>query len=70
MRKTFGPKTDLGQRRTAFADAPEIDMEEMQEAMIEREPITVVLSDKGWIRAMKGHLADLGDAHFQGRRTR
>ncbi len=65
VKKIFGAKTDLGRRRTGFADAPEIDVEEMQEAMIEREPVTVVLSDKGWIRAMKGHLADLGTLTFK-----
>jgi topoisomerase IV subunit A len=65
VRKTFGPDTPLGRRRTGFADAPEIDVEEMQEAMIEREPITVVLSDKGWIRAMRGHLTDLATLTFK-----
>jgi topoisomerase-4 subunit A len=33
--------------------------------MIEREPVTVVLSDKGWIRALRGHLADLGQLTFK-----
>lgn len=65
VKKTFGPKTDLGRRRTGFADAPEIDIEEMQEAMIEKEPVTVVLSDKGWIRALRGHLSDLGTLTFK-----
>ena len=65
VRKTFGPDTKLGKRRTGFADAPEIDVEEMQEAMIEREPVTVVLSEKGWIRAMRGHMADLGTLTFK-----
>ena len=65
VRKTFGPDTKLGKRRTGFADAPEIDVEEMQEAMIEREPVTIVLSEKGWIRAMRGHMADLGTLTFK-----
>ena len=65
VKKTFGPKTELGKRRTGFADAPEIDVEEMQEAMIEREPVTIVLSEKGWIRAMRGHMADLGTLTFK-----
>ena len=65
VKKTFGQDTPLGKRRTGFADAPEIDVEEMQEAMIEREPVTVVLSEKGWIRAMRGHLADLGTLTFK-----
>lgn len=52
----FGKATDLGRRRTDFAEAGEVEDVPM-EAMIEREPITVVCSKMGWIRAMKGHLA-------------
>ncbi|MFN4058176.1 MAG: DNA topoisomerase IV subunit A, partial [Roseinatronobacter sp.] len=51
----FGKATDLGRRRTTFAQAGEIE-EVPLDAMIEREPITVVCSKMGWIRAMKGHL--------------
>jgi topoisomerase IV subunit A len=65
VRKTFGPETKLGRRRTGFADAPEIDLGDMQQAMIEREPVTVVLSEKGWIRALRGHLPDLGALTFK-----
>ena len=54
--RAFGAKTELGRRRTAFADAPEVEDVPL-EAMIEREPITVVCSAKGWIRALKGHQA-------------
>ncbi len=50
----FGPKTPLGKRRTTFADAPEHDVAAIEEAMVEREPITVVVSEKGWIRALQG----------------
>ncbi len=63
--KQFGPDSELGRRRTGFADAPDIDDEEIAEAMVEREPVTVVLSDKGWIRAMKGHLADTSGLTFK-----
>ena len=56
-REKFGKKTALGARRTEFAEAPEIDFD-LEEAMIEKEPVTVVCSDKGWIRALKGHLQD------------
>ncbi|MGY6695483.1 MAG: DNA topoisomerase IV subunit A [Roseinatronobacter sp.] len=52
----FGKATDLGRRRTDFAEAGEVE-EVPIEAMIEREPVTVVCSKMGWIRAMKGHLA-------------
>ena len=53
---TFGPKTPLGKRRTDFAEAPEHDEAAIEEAMVEREPITVVVSEKGWIRALRGHV--------------
>lgn len=56
-REKFGKKTALGKRRTDFAKAPEIDFN-LEEAMIEKEPVTVVCSEKGWIRALKGHLQD------------
>lgn len=55
-RQKFGPKTELGIRRSTFADAPVIDIIPV-EAMIEKEPITVICSEKGWVRAMKGHVA-------------
>ncbi len=55
-RKQFGKSSDGGARRTEFADAVEIEDVPL-EAMIEREPLTVVCSKMGWIRAMKGHIA-------------
>ncbi|MCB1381115.1 MAG: DNA topoisomerase IV subunit A, partial [Alphaproteobacteria bacterium] len=54
----FSKKTELGRRRTDFAEAPDIDID-LEQAMIEREPVTVVCSEKGWIRALKGHLEDV-----------
>ncbi|WP_438956977.1 DNA topoisomerase IV subunit A [Cognatiyoonia sp.] len=54
-RKEFGRDSDGGVRRTQFAEAEEI-ADIPMEAMIEREPITVVLSQMGWIRAMTGHI--------------
>ncbi|MFC7050351.1 DNA topoisomerase IV subunit A [Emcibacter nanhaiensis] len=56
IKARFGNKTELGQRRSDFADAPTAEIIPI-EAMIEKEPITVICSDKGWIRAMKGHVA-------------
>jgi len=54
-RKLFGKNSDGGARRTELADAP--DFEEVPiEAMIEKEPITIVCSAMGWVRAMKGHV--------------
>lgn len=55
VRTKFGAKAEGGARRTAFAEAGEV-AEVPIEAMIEREPITVVCSKMGWIRAMKGHI--------------
>jgi topoisomerase-4 subunit A len=57
-RKEFGAKSEFGTRRSTFAEAGEVEDVPL-EAMIEREPITVVCSKMGWIRAMSGHI-DLG----------
>jgi topoisomerase-4 subunit A len=57
IRKRFGEKTELGKRRTEVADAPK-DVIVPIEALIERENITVICSEKGWVRAFKGHLDD------------
>ena len=66
VRKAFGPDTAIGKRRTQFADAPETTEIDMNEAMIEREPITVVVSKKGWIRALRGHVQDLATLTWKG----
>jgi topoisomerase-4 subunit A len=58
VRKRFGKDTVLGKRRTDFADPPDVVALDLDQAMIEKEPVTVVCSDKGWIRAVKGHIAD------------
>jgi topoisomerase-4 subunit A len=63
-RERYSKKTELGRRRTSFADAPEIDVD-LDVALVEKEPITVVLSDKGWIRALKGHQDDLDKLDFK-----
>ena len=64
VRETYSKKTDLGRRRTQFAEAPEIEVD-LDQAMIEKEPITVLLSDKGWVRALKGHQDDLSRLDFK-----
>ncbi len=56
IREKFGKKTALGRRRTEFAEVPD-DIEVPIEALVEKEPITVILSQKGWIRCVKGHTA-------------
>ncbi|MFD2677535.1 DNA topoisomerase IV subunit A [Camelimonas lactis] len=66
LRKLFGPETPLGRRRTTFADAPAAGAIDLTEAMVEREPVTVVVSAKGWIRALKGHVADVSGLQFKG----
>jgi topoisomerase-4 subunit A len=65
VRDLFGPKTPLGKRRTQFADAPEHDLAAIEEALVEREPITVVVSDKGWVRTLKGHVEDVSNLAFK-----
>jgi topoisomerase-4 subunit A len=65
VRDMFGPKTPLGKRRTTFADAPEHDLAAIEEAFVEREPVTVVVSEKGWVRTMKGHVEDLSGLSFK-----
>jgi topoisomerase-4 subunit A len=65
VRTRFGPKTPLGKRRTSFSQAPEHDEAAIEEAMVIREPITVVVSQKGWIRALKGTVTDLSGVAFK-----
>ncbi|WP_274961934.1 DNA topoisomerase IV subunit A [Thioclava electrotropha] len=62
--KKFGRNAEGGARRTGFAEAGEVE-EVPIEAMIEREPITVILSKMGWIRAMKGHNALDAEVKFK-----
>jgi topoisomerase-4 subunit A len=66
--KRFGPDTPLGRRRTTIdaSQAGTVDLAAVTQAMVEREPITVVVSEKGWIRALKGHIADLSTLAFKG----
>ncbi|HEV7981595.1 MAG TPA: DNA gyrase subunit A, partial [Xanthobacteraceae bacterium] len=66
VRTTFGPKTPLGKRRSTFAQAPAHDEAAIEEAMVIREPITVVVSQKGWIRALKGTVTELAGVTFKG----
>jgi len=65
VKKKFAKATEIGRRRTQFAEAPEADDAAIQQAMIEKEPITVVVSEKGWIRALKGHISDTASLTFK-----
>ena len=64
-RKVFDPETELGRRRSIFGEAPDHDGDAVLEALIPREPITVVLSEQGWIRALRGHVDDLSKVKFK-----
>ena len=55
LKERYGPQTELGRRRTLIEEAGPA-REIPLEAMIEREPITVIMSQRGWIRAMRGHV--------------
>lgn len=58
-KEKFGKKTALGRRRTEFAEVSE-DIDVPVEVFIEKEPITIILSQKGWIRSLKGY-SDLNE---------
>ena len=64
VKKRFGPATPLGRRRT-LAGEPPADLEIPAEAMIEREAVTVICSDKGWIRAQRGQVADVDELKYK-----
>ncbi len=64
LRRRFGEKTALGRRRTKIGEAPAM-VEVPVDALVEREPITVVCSAKGWLRAFKGHLEDLTEIRYK-----
>lgn len=58
VRETYGPKTALGKRRTEIGKAPSLAViETLEDALttLEKEPVTLVLTAKGWIKGMKGH---------------
>jgi len=65
VRAKFSTKTPLGKRRTIFAEAPEHDEAAIEQALVEREPITVIVSEKGWIRALRGTVSDLSSIAFK-----
>jgi topoisomerase-4 subunit A len=65
VKERFGQKTELGRRRTSFGEAPEGIAEDLAQVLVEKEPVTVILSEKGWVRAMRGHQADLGTLSFK-----
>jgi topoisomerase IV subunit A len=65
MRKVLGPATAVGARRSTFEAAPTIDPTSALEALVAREPITVILSERGWIRAARGRIEDTSTLSFK-----
>ncbi|WP_052072227.1 DNA topoisomerase IV subunit A [Sphingopyxis sp. MWB1] len=64
LRAIYGPDTAIGARRTTLAEAaPTRDIP--LDAMIEKEPVTVILSKRGWIRAQRGHVTPENWADFK-----
>ncbi|MFQ5467808.1 MAG: DNA gyrase subunit A, partial [Kiloniellaceae bacterium] len=63
-KRAFGAHTPLGKRRTELGEAPE-DVVVPLEAVIEREPVTILCSAKGWVRAIKGHVEDTSEAKYK-----
>ncbi len=63
-RERYSKKTEIGRRRSTFAEAPEIDAD-LDAVLVEKEPITIILSEKGWVRALKGHQDDLTKLDFK-----
>ncbi|HZZ90181.1 MAG TPA: DNA gyrase subunit A, partial [Caulobacteraceae bacterium] len=65
VREVLGPGTAVGKRRSTFAEAPTIDASAAAEALVAREPITVILSERGWIRAARGRVDDPSELKFK-----
>ncbi|MCY4496009.1 MAG: DNA topoisomerase IV subunit A [Rhodospirillaceae bacterium] len=64
IRERFGEKTELGRRRTEIGSSPTTAVVPF-EAMVEKEAVTVICSEKGWIRAIKGHVDPNGDTRYK-----
>ena len=63
-KKQFGQATELGARRTEFAEAPTGQVVSI-EAFVEKEPITILCSKMGWLKALKGHTEDLSSVKYK-----
>ena len=66
VKKIYALDTEIGARRTDFAEPPETGGIDLTEALVEREPLTIVVTEKGWISALKGHVQDLSSLQFKG----
>ncbi|HBM90731.1 MAG TPA: DNA topoisomerase IV subunit A, partial [Rhodospirillaceae bacterium] len=65
LKTKFGKSTKLGARRTELGDVPTIEEKALLESAVTRENVTVVLSEKGWVRAMKGHDLALSSIRYK-----
>lgn len=65
IKKEFGQDTELGARRTVIGTPPKPMAIDLDAAMIEREPVTIICSAKGWIKAMKGHGQKTDDVKYK-----
>ncbi len=65
VRKLLGPETTIGKRRSTFAAAPVLDAAAARESFVTREVITVILSERGWIRAARGRVEDTSALTFK-----
>ncbi|MCW2282932.1 topoisomerase-4 subunit A [Rhodoblastus acidophilus] len=67
IKKKWGPLTAIGKRRTTFEAPPAVaENFDLTDVLVEREPITVVVTQKGWIRALKGQVSDLANLQYKG----
>lgn len=64
-KKMYGLTTTLGARRTTIGKPPAPVTIDLNQVMVEKEPITIILSAKGWIRAMKGHGLNRGELKYK-----
>lgn len=64
MKIKFGKATEEGRRRTEIGSAPTAEMISI-EALVEKEPVTILLSEQGWVRTLKGHQEDTSDAKYK-----
>ncbi|MCY4395116.1 MAG: DNA topoisomerase IV subunit A [Rhodospirillaceae bacterium] len=64
LHERFGPDTELGRRRTELGDAPGAEIVDF-EALVAKEPVTVLCSEKGWIRTVGGHVTDTGGHRYK-----